>query len=181
MEKEHQLIKDCQNNEPKAQKELFELHSDQMYWVSLRYMSNSSEAEDVVVVAFTKVFKNIKSYKIKEEGKLGAWIRRIVINECLMLLRNKHNFNLLHSLDDAATHADLQPLAALHASDIMDLVSQLPIGYRTVFNLHVIEGYSHAEIAKRLNIEESTSRSQLSKAKLQLKKILNKENNDYGT
>jgi RNA polymerase sigma-70 factor (ECF subfamily) len=179
--KELQLVKDCQNNERKAQKELFELHSDRMYSVSLRYMSNSSEAEDVVVVAFTKVFKNIKDYKFQGEGKLSAWIRRIVVNECLMLLRSKHNFNLMQNIDDVTTHADLQPLAALHAADIMVMVSRLPIGYRTVFNLHVVEGYNHAEIAKRLSIEEGTSRSQLSKAKDQLKKMLNKENNDYGT
>ncbi len=181
MEKEQQLIEDCQNSKPKAQKELYALYADQMYWVSLRYMSNASEAEDVVVVAFTKVFKNINNYKIKGEGKLGAWIRQIVVNECLMLLRSRHNFHLLHNLDETVLYADLQPLAALHAADIMNLVAQLPIGYRTVFNLHVIEGFSHAEIAERLHIEESTSRSQLSKAKLQLKKILSKENNSYGT
>ena len=182
METEHQLVKDCQNNDPRAQKELFELHSTRMYHVSNRYMSNTSEAEDIVVVSFTKVFKSIKKFNAKGKGSLEAWIRRIVVNECLMLLRSKHNFNLRQSLDeDSVVHLDLQPLAALHANDIRAMIAQLPTGYRAVFNLYEIEGFTHAEIAKQLNIGEGTSRSQLAKAKDQLKRMLNKENNDYGT
>lgn len=182
METEHQLVKDCQNNDPRAQKELFERFSTRMYHVSNRYMSNTSEAEDIVVVSFTKVFKSIKKFNGKGKGSLEAWIRRIVVNECLMLLRSKHNFNLRQTLDeDLAVHLDLQPLAALHANDIRAMIAQLPTGYRTVFNLYEIEGFNHAEIARQLNIGEATSRSQLAKAKDQLKRMLNKESNDYGT
>ena len=98
-----------------------------------------------------------------------------------MYLRKRHNFNLLTSLEEVQLHSDLQPLAALHAEDILTMVSQLPTGYRTVFNLYVVEGYNHAEIAKQLEISEGTSRSQLLKAKEQLKKMLENESNSYGT
>jgi RNA polymerase sigma-70 factor (ECF subfamily) len=180
LDKEFELVKGCKKNDPQSQKELFSIYSTQMFRVANRYLSNSSEAEDIVVVAFTKIFKKIKSFSSQEKGSLEAWIRKIVVNECLMLLRTKHNFNLWQSIDDVTAQSDLQPIAALQAADIMEMVLQLPTGYRTVFNLHVVEGYNHAEIAEQLNIDEGTSRSQLFKAKELLRKMLAKEN-EYGT
>lgn len=177
---EQELVKGCQKNDPKSQKELFDLYSGCMYRVALRYVLTSAEAEDMVVVAFNKVFKKVNQFASREKGSLEGWIRRIVINECLMVLRSKHNFNL-RSLENVHVETDLQPIAALQADDILTMIAELPTGYRTVFNLHSIEGYSHAEIAKQLNISEGTSRSQLSKAKERLRKSLTKESNDYGT
>lgn len=181
MSKEEKLLKGCYQNNHTSQKELFEHFATQLYHIANRYVNNSSEAEDIVAVAFTRVFKKINSFSWQGIGSFEAWIRRIAVNECLMYLRKRHNFNLLTSLEEVQLHSDLQPLAALHAEDILTMVSQLPTGYRTVFNLYVVEGYNHAEIARQLEISEGTSRSQLLKAKEQLKKMLENESNSYGT
>jgi RNA polymerase sigma-70 factor (ECF subfamily) len=133
------------------------------------------------MTAFIKIFKHIGKFAYMGEGSLEGWMRKIFVNESLMWLRSRHNFNMVESLDEALSEADLEQLTAWEAEDIIKLIISLPTGYRTVFNLYAIEGYSHHEIAQMLSIAETTSRSQLFKAKASLKKLLIKEGFQYGT
>lgn len=152
-----------------------------MYRTALRYVKSEVDTEDVLIMAFTKVFKYLDRYEDQGDGSLQAWIRKIVMNEALMWLRRRHNFNLTETADESLAVPDLSEFSDLPANDIQQFIAQLPIGYRTVFNLYVVEGFAHAEIASKLGISESTSRTQLLKAKTQLKKMLTQEGFHYGT
>jgi RNA polymerase sigma-70 factor (ECF subfamily) len=152
-----------------------------MFRLSCRYIKVQEDAEDVVIRAFNKVFENISRFAYEGPGSLEGWIRKIVVNESLMWLRKRHNFNMTESIEDTLPQIDLSSLGELDAMEIYELIAQLPIGYRTVFNLFVIEGYNHEEIAAMLSISEGTSRSQLFKAKSLLKKALTREGFQYGT
>jgi RNA polymerase sigma-70 factor (ECF subfamily) len=152
-----------------------------MFRLCRRYIKVQEDAEDVVIRALSKVFEGISKFRSEGEGSLEGWIRKIVVNESLMWLRRRHNFNMTESIEDTLPQIDLGALSELDATEIYELITQLPTGYRTVFNLFVIEGYSHEEIATLLNISEGTSRSQLFKAKSLLKKALTREGFQYGT
>ena len=160
---------------------MYRTHADRLYRLVNGYVSDRAAAEDVLVTAFTKAFARIQSFESQGDGSLAAWLRKIVVNESLMWLRKQHNFNLTESLDANLEEPDLSQLALMEGEEICQLINRLPAGYRTVFNLHVVEGHSHSEIAGMLQISEATSRSQLFKAKAQLKKILNREGYHYGT
>lgn len=160
---------------------LFERYADRMFRLVSRYIRTTVDSEDVLIMAFTKVFANIRTFQDRGEGGLEGWIRKIVVNESLMWLRRRHNFNMTDNMGDEFESVDLHALGELPAEDIARFVASLPDGYRTIFNLSVIEGYSHAEIAAMLKISESTSRTQLFKAKAQLKKMLTQEGFHYGT
>jgi RNA polymerase sigma factor (sigma-70 family) len=151
-----------------------------MFRLTLRYVS-AEDAQDCTVMAFTRVLNSLDKFRYQGEGSLEAWIRRIVVNEALMWLRKNHNFNLTERIDSHAPETDTIELSQLEADDIVEMISKLPVGYRTAFNLSVIEGYSHQEISEQLGITESTSRSQLFKAKTLLKKMLRKGGYQYGT
>jgi RNA polymerase sigma factor (sigma-70 family) len=174
---EHELIKGCIKQDPTCQRMLFEHHAGKMMGVCLRYANDNMEAEDMLQDAFIKVFQYISQFKF--EGSFEGWIRRIVVNTAIRHLeRKKMSFK---EIDDH--HADLPSIDPsafnyLGEEDLLKLIGALPEGYRMVFNLSVIEGYSHDEIAKMLNIQAGTSRSQLVKARkmlqtqiLQLQKI----------
>lgn len=178
---ELEIIKNCKRTDRKSQEVLYLRFADGMFRTALRYLKNEDDAQDILVMAFNKIFKSINNFNYLGEGSLESWIRRIVINEALMWLRKRHNFNLNESLDDSCAEPDLTDLSRLEAEDIIEIINRLPTGYRTVFNLHVIEGYSHDEISAMLNISEGTSRSQLFKAKAILKKVLTREGYSYGT
>ena len=152
-----------------------------MFRLTFRYIKSQVDAEDVVITSFTKVFKSIHTFRFQEEGSLEGWIRKVVVNDSLLWLRRRHNFNLTESLDDAIPEPDLSQFSQLEAEDIYKMIANLPTGYRTVFNLNVVEGYSHEEIGALLSITQSTSRTQLFKAKALLKKMLTKEGFHYGT
>lgn len=139
-----------------------------------RYLKRLEDREDVLVEAFFKVLTNIEQFK--GNGSFEGWIRRIVINEALMFLRKKHNFNMTVEIDDVDVpwHSNVQ--AELEARDILDLLDQLPTGYRTIFNLYVLEGYKHREIAELLDISINTSKSQLILAKKRMQEMLEKVN-----
>lgn len=151
-----------------------------MLRVVSRYVRESADGEDVVMMAFTKVFANLKGFNNSGEGALAAWIRRIVINEALMWLRRRHNF-IMTEITEAEQEPSLLELSQLPAEDIVRLIKRLPEGYRAVFNLAVMEGYTHQEIGKLLGITDGTSRSQLYKAKAMVKKMLTQEGYQYGT
>lgn len=170
---EKTLIDACKQNDRRAQKALFERYSPLMQGVCLRYLKRVEDAEDVLAEAFFKVLTNIHQYK--GEGSFEGWIRRIVVNECLMFLRRHHNFRLTVELEQTDYHDIHTPentVDELAASDILRLMDQLPTGYRTVFNLYVLEGYKHREIADILNISINTSKSQLILAKKRLQELL---------
>lgn len=129
------------------------------------------EAEDVLVTAFTKVFEKIDQFK--SEGSFEGWIRRIVVNEALTWLRKNRSMYMETNLDKADFEPDYDKLSDhLETEDLLRMIQQLPTGYQIVFNLYAIDGYSHKEIAEQLNISENTSKSQLSRARVYLQKLL---------
>lgn len=129
------------------------------------------EAEDVLVTAFTKVLERIGQYK--GEGSFEGWIRRVVVNEALTYLRRNRSMYIETELEAADRDPDYQHLSDhLEAEDLINMIQELPSGYRIVFNLYAIDGYSHKEIAEQLNISENTSKSQLSRARTFLQKLL---------
>lgn len=167
---EDELIEACKREDRRAQKLLYERFSPVMFGVCRRYVKSAHDAEDVLVEAFFKVLTNIEQYKSK--GSFEGWIRRIVVNESLMFLRKRHNFRLTVEINEIDRPAPATVQQQLVADDIMQLIDQLPTGYRTVFNLYVLEGYKHREIAALLGISINTSKSQLILAKKKMQHLL---------
>ncbi|MBT2559135.1 sigma-70 family RNA polymerase sigma factor [Hymenobacter sp. ISL-91] len=168
---ETELIAACRQGSSRAQKQLYEQFSGLMLSVCLRYLRRREDAEEALIVGFTKVFRALDQYR--HEGSFEGWIRRIVVNEALGMLRRKEP---LHMAIDDLTY-DVPAVAAtaesqLSADDMLALLAGLPAGYRTVFNLYALEGYSHPEIGELLGISEGTSKSQLSKARGMLQRRL---------
>jgi RNA polymerase sigma factor (sigma-70 family) len=156
------LIKKASNNNREAQEQLFAQHSPKMLGVCRQYVKDLHHAEDLMLQGFLKVFTNLQ--KFKNEGSFEGWIRRIMVNTCLSYLRKKNLVDLSdedYVFNDAATES----LENTSVEDIQKLIDKLPNGYKMVFNLFAIEGYKHSEIAAQLDISESTSKSQLFKAR----------------
>jgi len=169
--KEDELIKGCLRRDPSAQKLLYDTYSSKMYGLCYRYVKDSMEAEDVLVTAFMKVFDKI--HQFKSEGSFEGWIRRIVVNEALTYLRRHRSMYLETELEQADREPDYNALSDhLEAEDLLKMIQELPTGYRIVFNLYAIDGYSHKEIAEQLGISENTSKSQLSRARTYLQRVL---------
>src|SRR5689334_5896376 len=168
--KEHELIQGCLKRDRSAQKRLYETYSSKMYGLCYRYVKDSMEAEDVLVTAFTKIFEKIDQFK--SEGSFEGWIRRIVVNEALTHLRRNRSMYLETDLEQADREPDYNLSDHLEAEDLVNMIQQLPAGYRIVFNMYAIDGYSHKEIADHLGINENTSKSQLSRARVYLQKLL---------
>lgn len=169
--KETEWIEGCRRQDRRAQELLFNHYSGKMYALCCRYVPSPMEAEDVLVVAFTKCFERIDQYKA--EGSFEGWIRRIVVNESLTYLRRNKNMYLETDIEAVDRQPDFGQMEDhLEAADLLRLVSELPTGYRMVFNLYAIDGYSHKEIAEQLGISENTSKSQLSRARALLQRNL---------
>jgi len=175
------VLEGCKKGKNSAQRSLFDFYYQAMLTICTRYVKETMEAEDLLSQGFTKVFKNISQFNYEHEHGLRGWIKRIMINECLMFLRKRNNFYLVPLTEaDEVSVEDVQ-LEHIDAHYIYQNIAALPIGYRTVLNLYIIEGYSHAEIGALLNIKEATSRSQLNKAKEALKhKLLLYKSTSYG-
>ncbi|MET3731425.1 RNA polymerase sigma factor [Moheibacter stercoris] len=156
------------------QKQLYEKYSARYFGVCKRYLKNVELAEDVLVKGFLKIFDHIDSYEGK--GNFEGWMQRIFVNECLMELRKKQDFTIYLETSNIQPQKEASALENLYEQDILKLLDFLPTGCRTVFNLYVIEGYKHNEIAEQLGISEGTSKSQLNLAKEKLKVLLN----EYG-
>ena len=170
---ETEMIKGCIQGNRDAQKRLYDMYSPLMYPVSLRYMKNSMEAEDVLVIAFTRIFEKINQFK--GTGSLEGWIKRIVINEALMHLRKQRTMFVITDMDiEEMDCVDDKNHDYLEEEEILTMINELPSGYRSVFNLYAIDGFSHKEIATRLGISENTSKSQFSRARVFLQKLLMK-------
>ena len=174
-----ELIREAKRGSAAAQKCLFDQFARKMLLVCQRYVKNPEDAEELLLNGFYKFFKKISSFDYQGDGALYAWLKRIMINECLMFLRAKNVFAIV--TDAIAEEIPLQEEALdnLSANEIFKLIVQLPVGYRTVFNLYAIEGMAHKEIAELLNISEGTSRSQFSKAKILLQNILSQNDINY--
>lgn len=169
--KETEWIEACKRQDSRAQKHLYEHYSAKMYALCCRYIPSKMEAEDVLITAFTKLFERIDQFK--GEGSFEGWVRRIIVNESLTYLRRNKNMYLETEIEAVDREPDFAKLEnSLEAEDLMKLISQLPTGYRMVFNLYAIDGYSHKEIAEQLGISENTSKSQLSRARALLQKHL---------
>jgi RNA polymerase sigma-70 factor (ECF subfamily) len=163
---EPEIIAGCISNDPNAQRCLFEKNYRRSFHVAMRYLANHHDTEDVLSISFTKIFRNIGQFENRGEGSFQKWINTIVINEAIRFLKSKKT--MVFQEDET-----LLTLNASHevSSDLIDpeevhqVLEAMPKGYRTVFNLFAIEGYSHKEIADMLQINENTSKSQLSKAR----------------
>jgi RNA polymerase sigma-70 factor (ECF subfamily) len=169
------LISGCRKGHRQAQREVYEKLSPKMLGLCRRYIKDSNEAESVMITGFLKVFDKIDQFS--GEGSFEGWVRRIMVNESLLYLRKNKGMYIEVDIE----YADLEPnydlaSANLQTEDLLKLVNSLPVGYRTVFNMFAIEGYSHQEIANKLQISENTSKSQLSRARKMLQKqIIEKE------
>ncbi len=169
------IIDQCQKGNRRAQKALFKAYSHKMFTLCYRYLKNKEDAEELVSDGFIKTFHHLGTYEYKNIKALEAWIRRIMINECLMFLRRK-KITFLNDNIAVNVESGKKSDSVLEANELYDLILSLPDGYRTVFNLYTIEGYSHKEISKMLGISDATSRSQLTKARAALKQMVNKRN-----
>jgi RNA polymerase sigma-70 factor (ECF subfamily) len=176
---EAQLIAGCCKGDRKAQYQLYVQHAPRMLAVCRRYTASLEDAEEVLSNGFVKAFQKIASYQ--GSGSFEGWLKRIMVNESLNFIRYKKNLFLELSETDGHEPADAQAFESETAAQLLELIDQLPLGYKTVFNLYAIEGYNHKEIAELLHITEGTSKSQLSKARaylqhqLHTKKILKKQ------
>ena len=168
---ETDLIQGCINGDRQMQNILYQLFSPKMYGVCLRYAGNENDANDILQEGFIKVFKNLE--KFRSEGSFEGWVRRIFVNTAIEHYRKKVKlYNVSEAQENIVVDPGLNALDNLATKDILKLVDELSPGYKTVFNMHVIEGYSHKEIADLLGITEGTSKSQLARAKGVLKKSL---------
>ncbi|MFB0945846.1 MAG: RNA polymerase sigma factor (sigma-70 family) [Spirosomataceae bacterium] len=166
---EHDLARAISKGDSKAQSMLYERYSPKMLSICLRYMGDMMEAEDVMIEGFMRIFDKISQFNFK--GSFEGWMRRIMVNEALMRLRGKKMINV--ELDEVRQESSGVTVESnINAEELLKLVNELPVGYRTVFNLFAIEGYSHAEIAEQLEISEGTSKSQLSRARALLQERL---------
>jgi RNA polymerase sigma-70 factor (ECF subfamily) len=168
------LVEESVKGNSIAQKKLFEKFAPKMMFVCLRYCKEQNDAEDALQEAFIKVFSNLEKYK--NDGSFEGWIRKIMVNSCLDLLRKAKKLQNQASLDDVDFKIHDNSLASdnLEAEDLYKIIQKLPKGYQVVFNLFAIEGYSHKEIAELLNISEDTSKSQYFRARTFLRNYLEK-------
>ena len=168
---EEQLIAGCKEGKPWAQKEIFERYSGVMLSVCVRYVTERETARDILQDGFIKLYTKIDTFS--GSGSFSGWIRRIFVTTSLEYLRQNDALKLRASIEEYGNSIpdnDATILDKISADDLMECISKLPDGYRTVFNLYAIEGYSHPEIAEMLGINESTSRSQFMRARKILQK-----------
>ncbi len=169
------ILQRCQKNDAAAQQLLYQKYSPKMLSVCYRYAKSREDAEDMLQEGFVKVFMQISRFE--HRGSLEGWILRIIVHTCINHLKKYKKFNDVLDLAYASNimiREDNIP-GIVQAKQIVECIRSLPIGYRTVLNLYAIEGYSHKEIGAMLDIEESTSRSQYTRAKNMLEEILGKK------
>jgi RNA polymerase sigma-70 factor (ECF subfamily) len=161
------------------QKKLYDKYAPKMYGICLRYAANTEDAKDILQDGFVKVFINLS--KFKAAGSFEGWMRRIFVNTAIEHYRRKNQlYAISENQEENIPNKDISALDELAAEDIIRLISELPNGYRTVFNLFAVEGYSHKEIATMMNISEGTSKSQYARAKAWLQEKIGNRNQDKG-
>lgn len=165
------MIDGCRQGDRKAQKALYDRYAPVMLGVCLRYVKTAEDAEDLMIESIMKAMTKIDQYH--GEGSFEGWIRRITVNECLMHLRRN---NVLQFAQELSPHLDQYTEVTIEhtlmAADLLRLLDLLPPGYRTVFNLYVVEGYKHREIAELLNISINTSKSQFVLARQRMEELV---------
>jgi len=169
---EELMLAGCLRNNAAAQEALYSRYSPRMLGVCYRFAKNREDAEDMLQEGFIKVFTQIHQYR--NEGALEGWIRRIIVHTCINVLKKNKKFSdsvdIIHA-NSLQVKEEMIP-SIMQAKQVVECIRLLPIGYRTVLNLYAIEGFSHKEISGMLDIEESTSRSQYTRAKSLLEEIL---------
>lgn len=172
---EEAMLAGCLNNKATAQQELYNKYSSRMLAVCYRYAKNRDDAEDMLQEGFIKVFTQIKQFR--NEGPLEGWIRKVIVHTCINILKKNKKFSesvdIIFAKSVKINEEDVP--SVLQAKQIIEYIRMMPAGYRTVLNLYAIEGYSHREIGELLEIEESTSRSQYTRARAMLEDILLKK------
>jgi len=168
---EEELISGCIRKEAKCQKQLFDLYAGRLFGVCLRYARNRGDAEDILQDAFIKIFDKISQFK--REGSFEGWMKRIAVNTALKkysVSRYRQEVTDSDKIGRLEISLDETVYSHLGEKELLKMIQDLPEGYRLVFNLYVMEGYQHNEIAEMLNIQAGTSRSQLVKARMMLQK-----------
>jgi RNA polymerase sigma-70 factor (ECF subfamily) len=180
MVSEKDLIIRCLSNDQQAHEDFYKRFAPKMYGVCMRFAKNQMEADDILQEGFIKVFTNLKSFR--NEGSLEGWVRKTIVNTAINLYKK----NIKHLKDTGLDQAevvqnfDQNSLDKISVQELLNIIRDLPPGYRVVFNLNVIEGYSHKEISQLLDISENTSKSQLSRARLALqKKIIELNDSEF--
>jgi RNA polymerase sigma factor (sigma-70 family) len=172
---EELMIQGCLDNMAAAQEALYNRFSPRMLGVCYRFARNREDAEDMMQEGFIKVFSQI--HQFRSQGALEGWIRRIIVHTCINVLKKNKKFSdsvdLFHANSIYLNESNIPSI--LQAKQVVECIRLLPVGYKTVLNLYAIEGYSHKEIASILDIEESTSRSQYTRAKSMLEDVLLKK------
>ena len=165
------ILERCKKQERSAQADLYRWLAPKLLGLCLRYIQDRAEAEDVMQDAFVKIFSNISAFK--GTGSFEGWAKRIAVNTALTALKSK---NRMHFERHADMHENIgmpdEEPVALNSAEIMSCMAALPTGYRTIVNLFLVEAFSHKEIAEKLNITESTSRSQYARARQLLMKLI---------
>ena len=172
---DEELVSGCIAKKPSAQKLLFDRFSRKMMGVCLRYADREEEAEDMLQNGFIRVFEKIDTFR--GSGSLEGWVRKIIVNESLTYLRKNKAMKLNVDIEDVKymVPGNSHVGENMNEKDLLKMIQKLPIGFRTVFNMYAIEGYSHKEIAEQLGISEGTSKSQYSRAKTHLQEMLRSE------
>ena len=169
---EEAILKGCLKKDAAAQRELYNRYSPKMLAVCYRFAHNREDAEDMLQEGFIKVFSQVHTFESR--GAFEGWIRRIIVHTCINLLKKNKKFNesvdIIHATGIQVREESVPSI--IQAKQVVECIRLLPIGYRTVLNLYALEGYNHREIAGMLDIEESTSRSQYTRAKAMLEEIL---------
>ncbi len=168
---EAELIENCLKGHPLAQRKLYDRFAPKMMMVCRRYLKQAEDAEEVLSHGFIKVFTHLGDYKFN--GSFEGWIRTIMVREALMFLRSKKNFiDFTDTIERYQDHFQVTSTADMDKEYLLKLIDELPTGYKTVFNMYAIDGYKHHEIAQVLGISESTSKTQLMRARALLKEQL---------
>jgi RNA polymerase sigma-70 factor (ECF subfamily) len=165
-----EIIDGCLRNEPYFQKILYDKYAKKMYGICLRFAKNRYEADDILQEAFVKIFKNLSRFT--HSGSFEGWIRRTFVNTSINYYKKHSKYNQTQNIDeqwDLSSNLE-NPVQKISAEDLLTLINELPDGYRMVFNLFIIEGYSHGEISEMMGISEGTSKSQLARARKTLQR-----------
>ena len=175
------LLEGCRKNDRKTQELLYRSLASKMLAVCVRYAKDSFEAEDILQTGFVKVFQKISEFR--GDGSFEGWIRRIMVNTAIEVYRKNHRNLKMVEIDQAYDQPQsMFNMTGLETKDLLKLIRELPAGYRIIFNMYAIEGYSHKEIGEQLHISEGASKSQLSRARALLReKIKKMEGNNYAT
>ncbi len=173
------MVKGCLNHEPWAQQQLYDTFAPKMMAVCCRYARDREEAADFLQEGFIKIFHSIHRYEF--QGSLEGWIRRIIVNTAIDLIRKRKSSQLEVPIgaEIADTVMDEDKMDNLEIEYLLRVIQSLPTGYRVVFNMYAIEGYAHAEIGEQLGISESTSRSQYTRAKALIKKRIHEDSMEF--